>query len=572
MNPVQRDADVLIVGAGPVGLTLANDLAARGVSFRIIDTLPEATRNSRAHGLQSRTLEALDTLGLAEAILAGAQHPQPPMLILSGKKVAARLDFARFPHEPYPYQLLIWQQNIERILQTALGKRGHFVERSTRLATFEMDTDGVTAHIDRENGDQDTIRAGWIVGCDGGHSTIHETLGLKMEGTTIPGQFLIGEFDLNWKRSRDTAYEWWHRDGVAVAIYIDFTKKWHVFIQRDQTQTQPPDLEQMRALFCERTGDSDIQLSNPAWMGALIINQRMPNRFIVERAIIAGDAAHVHSPAGGQGMNTGMQDALNLGWKLALAVSGAASSTLLQTYESERLLNARKVLRSSLKYQRFMFPRGAFERLVTGAFFRAVMAIRPFGETVARTVGMLDVNYADSSLSRHDSSETASRTRAGWHVPDVACRRNGRATGLFEILRGTRANLLLFAGATPTIETVAALRTIKQAVAPFESSLCVHYVFTSELDADAAGINDASVITDGGQYLETAFGMTKPEIIYVRPDGYIGLRTQNLNRSTLIEYLNLIYAMRQAAGQPRCSDQVGESKYSDSPASTISSR
>jgi 2-polyprenyl-6-methoxyphenol hydroxylase-like FAD-dependent oxidoreductase len=542
MSPSQKDTDVLIVGAGPVGLTLANDLAARGVSFRIIDALAEPTRNSRAHGLQSRTLEALDALGLGQAMLAGAQHPQPPMSIFSGKKMAAHLDFAKFHHKPYPYQIVIWQQRIERILQTELEKRGHFVERSTRLLTFEMNSDGVTAHVDRGNGNQDIIRARWIVGCDGGHSTVHEALGLKMEGTTIPGKFLIGEFDLNWDRSRDTVYEWWHRDGVAFAIYIDFTKKWHVFIQCDENQSQPSDLERMQALFCERTGESDAKLSNPAWMGALIINQRMPNRFIVERAIIAGDAAHVHSPAGGQGMNTGMQDALNLGWKLALTVSGAASSTLLQTYESERVLNARNVLRSALKYQRFLMPRGTLAILLSSALFKAVMTIRPFGARIAHKVGMLDVNYGNSSLSRQDSRQTVSHTGAGWHVPDAPCRRNGNATGLFEIIRGTHANLLLFAGTTPKTETLSAFRAIKQAVLPFESNLCVHYVLTSESDVAAAGITDASVIIDDGQYLKMAFGMRKPEIIYVRPDGYIGLCTQNLDHSAVIEYLALIYA------------------------------
>lgn len=141
-------------------------------------------------------------------------------------------------------------------------------------------------------------------------------------------------------------------------------------------------------------------------------------------------------------MNTGMQDALNLGWKLALTVSGAASSTLLQTYESERLLNARNVLRSALKYQRFLIPRGSLAILLSSAFFKAVMTIRTFGERIARKVGMLDVNYGNSSLSRQDSRQTASHTGAGWHVPDAPCRRNGNVTGLFKILRGTRANLL----------------------------------------------------------------------------------------------------------------------------------
>src|SRR6266536_205363 len=144
--------DVLIVGAGPVGLTLANDLAARGLDLRIIDALPEPSRNSRAHGMQSRTLEALDPLGLAEPMLAAAQRPQSPLLMLSGTHTVARLDFSHFHHEPYPYQVVIWQQRIERTLAQALEQRGRSVERSTRLLSFAMDGQGVTAEVEGPNG------------------------------------------------------------------------------------------------------------------------------------------------------------------------------------------------------------------------------------------------------------------------------------------------------------------------------------------------------------------------------------------------------------------------------------
>jgi 2-polyprenyl-6-methoxyphenol hydroxylase-like FAD-dependent oxidoreductase len=389
---MHTDTDVLIVGAGPVGLTLANDLAARNVSLRIVDLLPEANRNSRAHGLQSRTLEALDRLDLAEPILAAAQNPQPPFLIMSGKTVVARLDFAKFLHEPYPFTLVIWQQRIERVLEQALLQRGHTVERPTRLVKFEMDTNGVTAEVERD-GKPDTVRAKWIVGCDGGHSTVRETLGLKMEGITLPGRFWLGEFDVDWRRSRDTMYEWWHSGGMAGAVFVDFTNKWHLSVESDKVPKGNPDLQQMQELFREHTGEQDAVLSNPSWIGALTINQRMPNRFIVDRAILAGDSAHVHSGAGGQGMNTGIQDALNLGWKLALSVSGRASAALLRTYESERLLTARNVLRYTQKYHRIQLPRSIGARWIAATFFKVIENVRPVGYAVARNVGMLNVNY-----------------------------------------------------------------------------------------------------------------------------------------------------------------------------------
>jgi FAD binding domain len=260
-----------------------------------------------------------------------------------------------------------------------------------------------------------------------------------------------------------------------------------------------------------------------------------------DAGILAGDTAHVHTAAGGQGMNTGMQDALNLGWKLALTVSGAASPSLLQTYESERLPNARNVLRVTKRYDFVQVPRGVVGRLLSGAIFKTVATIRPLGKALARVTGMLALNYQQSSLSQQDSRQRTRHTCAGWHVPDVPCRFNGYPTTVFEIVRGTFGHLMLFAGTTPKVATLSELRAVEQAVAPFEPHLKLHYVFASEFDADAAGIQ-ANVITDGGQHLQVAFGIRGPEVIYVRPDGYIGLRTTKLDGPALLRYLRLIYA------------------------------
>ncbi|PYL08803.1 MAG: hypothetical protein DME33_06355 [Verrucomicrobia bacterium] len=511
-----RRVDVLIVGAGPVGLTLANDLVARGVSCRIIDQLAEPTRRSRAHALQSRTLEALDTIGLAKSIIAAAQNPQPPFLILAGQRTIARIDFSSFLHVPYPYLIIIWQQRIERVLESELAGRGLQVARGTRLVSFEMNADGVIAQVDR-GGKRDAIRASWIVGCDGGHSTVRHVLGLQMQGTTMPGCFWLGEFDISWKRSRDTLYEWWHRDGIATADYIDFTGKWHVAIECRRDSDGAPDLAKMCALFRKRTANYEATLSNPDWTDTLKVNQRMPEHFIVGRAILAGDAAHVHSAAGGQG------------------------TTLLHSYEAERLPNARSVLRRTQTFHHIEVPHGLISRWIGGEIFKAIQSIRSFGDAALARLGMLNVNYEDSPLSLHDSRQATTHTRAGWHLPDAPCKRDGRAETLFEILRGPTATLLFFAGMNPTARTLASFEAIEQKLASLNSQIHVHYVFTSEVDANEAALNGRNPIIDGGQHLQTALGLSEPEIIFVRPDGYIGLRTQRLDSHSVCEYLSRIY-------------------------------
>ncbi|HEY2473188.1 MAG TPA: FAD-dependent monooxygenase [Candidatus Cybelea sp.] len=531
--------DVLIVGAGPVGLTLANDLAARGVSFRIIDGLAEANRNSRAHGLQSRTLEALDRLELAQPMLAAAVNPQPPLVMFSGKKVVARIDLGGFHHEPFPYQLIVWQQQVERVLAAALERREKTIERSIRLTTFEMDDDGVTAYVEGGN-ESDTIRSRWIVGCDGGHSTVRERLGLKMRGKAVPGHYMLAEVDLDWPLSRDEFYEWWHKDGIATAGYIDFTGKWHVIAECETEM--PADLPTLQRLFRERSGYAAVTLSNPAWMHLETFHQGAPAKLICGRAILAGDAAHVHSAAGGQGMNTGIQDALNLGWKLALAAANAAPPSLLQTYESERLANARELLRTTEKYHHIQAPQGRVARLFSGAFFKGIEEIKPLAQATAAKVGMLDLNYRPSSLSRQKSRQARRRARAGDFVPDAACRLGGDPVRLFDVLRGTKGAMLLFAGTNPSEATIAALKGIEESVSLLSNFVRVYYVFAREADVPAAGMQGDTVVTDGTEHLQIAFGLGRPEAIYVRPDGYIGLRTVNLRSGAVCNYLRLIYS------------------------------
>ncbi len=536
--------DVLIVGAGPVGLTLANDLARRNVDFQIIDALAQPTTHSRAHGMQSRTLESLDVLGLAQPMMQAAQHPQPPMVLLSRKKVLARIDFDAIDHTPYPfpYQVIIWQQRVEQVLERTLASLGHNVQRSTKLVGFDMDAVGVTAHVERE-GRPDTIRAAWIVSCEGGRSVVREQLRLPMRGAgLLPGRFLIGEVDLDWNRSGDQIYQWWHASGMAAALYIDFTNKWHVFVEHFGEEI-PADaqLERMNALFHERTEEC-VRISNPAWFSDAAFYNGMPERFVVERAILAGDAAHVHSSAGGQGMNTGIQDALNLGWKLSLAVSGIASPSLVQTYDDERRPNARAVLRASELYRKIQIPQGPIAQWFATALFKAISTIGPLANAVmGRRVGMLGLNYRTSPLSSQRIRRCPRATRAGRRVPDLPCRTSRSALRFFDVIRGTHATLLLFAGRTPDAQVIDTLRKIESLVAGLSKHLHVRYVFATEIDARTAGMIDSDALLDGTEHLQRSFGFAEPEVVYIRPDGYIGLRTQDLDPKALSAYLSRIY-------------------------------
>jgi 2-polyprenyl-6-methoxyphenol hydroxylase-like FAD-dependent oxidoreductase len=547
--------NVLIVGAGPGGLTLANDLAARGIAFRVIDPLPEPVRDSRANGMLGRTLVALDKLGLAEPMFAEAKKPAPVMREYFGTKLVAETDFAAVGPDGYPIMLPIFQQRIARVLEAGLIGRGHRVEWSTRLVTFTMDDDGVTAEVERD-GTRDTIRAGWIVGCDGGHSAVRTTLTPEFPGESSGLQGLTCECDLDWKRSRDIWWTWQSSEGVVAAIYNDFSEKWNLKImepgQQGPAGSDSTRTEHALSLLRRASGDQNVQLANARWNRDGIFSQRIADRFVTKRALLVGDAAHVFSSALGHGVHCAIEDALNLGWKLELVIAGVAAPSLLQTYEAERHGHANDVVRETRWVQRFFGLRGGARRVVWTLLFTVGKHLRSIGAVGGRQAEKLATNYQESPLSRQSSNQVAPQTHAGLHVPDAACRVGGSPTLLLKVIRGPQADLLLFSGSSPGPQTMTALRAVARSVAPLGDRLRVHYVFPSQALANDAGFreDDASVIVDGLERLQRAFGIREPEAVYLRPDGYIGLRNQDLAPRAIREYLETIYGDLQAQGRP----------------------
>jgi 2-polyprenyl-6-methoxyphenol hydroxylase-like FAD-dependent oxidoreductase len=530
--------DVLIVGAGPVGLTLANDLAQRGISFTIIDPLSEANPHAKAHGLQSRTLEALDMIGLGRAMVENSVHPEPTILNWQSGRYVGEMPAGGPPHHPYPYQLSIWQQAVEKVLEDHLVSAGHVVQRNCRLLDFEQDGTGVTARLDR-NGELSELRAGWLVGCDGGRSMVRSTLGLEMSGHTEPGKWFIGEFDVDWDMPRDIIFINRHTTGSAIACFDPHLDRWHVWVTLLDDEL-PLTLENFNAVWRDYTG-LEVEMSNPLWMHELRVNYGTVDHYAEGRVFLAGDAAHVHSSAGGQGLNTGVQDALNLGWKLSLAIEEAASPSLLQTYNDERVAEAHNVLALSERMHRVMYPTTPLRRQMSKLISLALRQPKLAERFAARRMSMLHINCTESSLSQNSSDQGTKDSLAGMFLPDAPCRIGGVSTSLYNALRAPSAELLLLSGESPTARTFDLLRGVANACEPLEKHVRVHYVVASERHAESASLTD-NVIIDSGRYIRRALGTVHPEIIFVRPDGYVGLRSTDLRSQTVVDYLTRIYA------------------------------
>ena len=334
MDSTMRETTVLIAGAGPTGLTLAIDLARRNIPFRLIDAAATPFEGSRGKGLQPRTLEIFDDLGVIDAILAaGAPYPKfrihlGPLSLRTGSLAPPRQASAA---TPYPNLWMVPQARTEAILRERLGALGGAVEYGKALAAFAPDERGVAATL----ASGETIRADYLVGADGGRSAVRKGLGLRLEGGTVDERpMLIADVEVDGLGRRD-----WHIWPLAKGGMIGLCPLPHTALFQFTSPAKSAEAG-LERLARNVTGH---RVTRVAWQSVYQPAARMVARYHVGRVLLAGDAAHVHPPAGGQGLNTGVQDAYNLGWKLAHVARGGADA-LLDSYEAERLPIAAAVL------------------------------------------------------------------------------------------------------------------------------------------------------------------------------------------------------------------------------------
>jgi 2-polyprenyl-6-methoxyphenol hydroxylase-like FAD-dependent oxidoreductase len=540
-------ADILIVGAGPAGLTLANDLAMRGAPFRIIDSASEPMCESRAHGFANRTLLALDKLGLAEPILAAAKQPPPVLREYFGKTLVREQDLGTLPHDPYPAMLAVFQQRVTRVLEAALITRGHEVEWSTRLVSLQTEAHGVVAAVKR-NGCPEVIKARWIVGCEGGRSIVRSALGLDdpMASKTSRGAkksgfpILLCECDADWDLSRDIWWVWQSVGGSCSAIFNDFTGKWHISAM--DLGGAEPTLERVEQLL-RRRSSVGVRLGGADWVRRATSTGHAATRFMTAAGAVVGDAAHTFASVAGQGLHFAIEDAINLGWKLALKQQGAASPSLLETYDTERRERYEDALARSRTAERFLTLPAWVTKPIFAALYFVGRRARSNTANASKQSEQLQMSYPASPLTRQASPQATPGSRAGMHAPDAPCRIGGAPSRLLEIIRGPQADLLLFTGPGPSPKAIADLRALTESIEPLRAHMRVRWVFPSEAHASEAGLreDDPSVIVDGLEALQDAFGIQNPEVVYLRPDGYIGLRSASLEVRSLLSYLGLIY-------------------------------
>ncbi|QVQ51565.1 FAD-dependent monooxygenase [Spiractinospora alimapuensis] len=497
--------DVVIVGAGPTGLTLGIELARRGVGVRVVDASSGVTTQTRALGVQARTLELLRRVDLAEpAIDLGLTVTD--FRVFSERHQILHLTL-RDVDSPYPFLLMLPQNQTEELLSTRLADAGVVVERDVELVDLHQTVDAAHATLRHRDGTVEETSAAWVVGCDGARSSVRRLLKIPFVGSTFEENFAVADLRMDWALPNDELFAFLHRgDFIAFFPMADGLHRVATAQGIGDTTSGEVTRAELEAAV-ERGAPSGSRIAEIREAGRFQINQRSVARHAQGRVFLAGDAAHIHSVVGAQGMNTGIHDAFNLGWKLAAVIRGNAARTLLDTYATERAPVARRLVRGTRRITRMTLLRNPVSTAARRTIASRVLGRPTVQRTLARALTQVDVSYRDSTGAAHDDS-----VRAGDRAPDVGLTSD---TSLFDVLDSTFHTLLVVGNISGA--TGSALRALVDASG--YPTRVVHV-----LDADGSSTSHADIVIRAPDPLRHRYDIDDHASLLIRPDGYIAWR------------------------------------------------
>jgi 2-polyprenyl-6-methoxyphenol hydroxylase-like FAD-dependent oxidoreductase len=533
---------VLVVGAGPVGLMAAVELARRGADVMVVERRDSPAPWAKAVGMQPRTLEILDAVGVARSALDAAVTMRGQIVYVNGEQVG-KLDLVLPGEVPYGFVALP-QYETERVLAEHLRTLGQFVYRGTEFVSFSQDDSGVTATV-LVDGREQVVRAGYLVGCDGAHSLVRKGLGLSFEGDAFPEEYMLADVEVDWSMPVGYGIRSTHQtagvtDDALVCIPLPGRGRYRMSALVPPDLATPaggpgevahgleggraPELHHIQAVL-DRLGPEPTTAGTMRWSSVFRISHRLVDRYSEGRVFVAGDAAHIHPPTGAQGMNTGIQDAYNLGWKLALAVQGQAADGLLESYHAER------------------HPIG---EEVVGRTTRQARTGIGAGETDIQTVllreAQLLVGYPDSPVVGQDivDDDLAGGPAPGSRAPDASGLRQDSVAYAIrwqELLRHPDHTLLVWARDEAAWR--AALGVIDEIGRRTRGKVKGHVVVPA--DAVIPDVSGATLRDSQGN-LAAAYGISaqtsagSPAYL-IRPDGYVAYRTSAVDVKRLTAHL-----------------------------------
>ena len=505
--------DVIIVGAGPTGLALACQLIRYSIDFVIFDTKETTTPYSKAIGVQARTLEIYEQIRLSEDLISQGAIAGKARLV-EGGEVRGEVEFTEMGKglSPYPFVLIVEQGKHEKILFDFIKSSGKDVWWQTELENFSQDTHDIVANFKNTNGETGTIKAKFLVGCDGAKSPVRHSLGLTFEGSTFERMFYVADVQIDWKFSHEALHAFLMKDTLLAFFPMTGDRQWRIVgtfpeeFAKDEDEVLYEEIEEQ----IRKDAELELDITKVNWFSTYKVHTRHVNKFSEGRCFLAGDSAHIHTPAGAQGMNTGIQDGYNLAWKMALVLKGKAEKKILETYNEERLENAKNLLKTTDRFFNLIASPDAFLAYfrthifpyIAGVAF-SIDAVKKF---VFPSISQIGINYRHGSLSETDGNFSV---KAGDRMPYFTI----EDASIYDRLREPKFHLLVYSDGASDLQN-----------------------FAAELKNEYADMLDFSVAPLYPNISEI-FGAKTSFVLLLRPDNYIGLISSEVSVEKLKEYL-----------------------------------
>lgn len=525
MNNKNKKKDVLIVGAGPVGLFMANQCARYGLSYDIIDKKNGLSIHSKALGVHIRTLEMLIPSGLVDNVIQQGM-PLNKIVAKTNGKILAQLAFEKVD-APFPHAVLLPQNKTENILLNHIKTQGGSIQWQTEFINFNQAEDHISVTTKTSNSEQ-THQYAWLIACDGAHSTVRHQCGLKFTGGQYDMNWWLADVEIESEIPKDTITAYFSNHGVCAVFPIkDNWFRLIIIMPNDCSETI--NLERLTERAKKYITDP-FKIKQQRWLSDFRVSHRLIETYRQQRIFFAGDAAHIHSPVGGQGLNTGLQDIQNLAWKLALVQSGHANIKILDSYQQERMPVGKAVLQEVDSMTKAILLRHPIAIWLRNTCVPWITSIKPLQNRLLAKLSELTINYQHSDIV-HQHGKTG-KLCAGRLIPNINFNYKKDQKNLFYLLHDKSHHLLIFCHRFKNLS--AAINLANDIQKKYGRLIESHLITASD---ESIPSSTCTLILDKDWQTHKKLKLTGPCLTLVRPDQYIGYCQSSLNAQDLKLYL-----------------------------------
>jgi len=506
---MNNDLSVLIIGAGPTGLMMACELARHGISFRIIDKNQNPTVSSNATWIQSRTMEIFDHIGIIDRFTRLSNPCHAINLYTNGKSLA-QISLTEMD-STYPYIMMLPQSETERLLNERLTELHGKVERPLKLTDVKQIDNKVISTIENSNGYTDEIVSDWLIACDGANSSVREKSGIYFPGEDLPEQFIVADAIIESHMSKDEVHVFFDKGSVFAAFPLGANKyrimaNLNLGIQRKlYTEREVIEMAQERA-------QGTYYVKSVSWISFFWIHSKLANNMQNNSIFLAGDSAHIHSPALGQGMNTGIQDAYNLAWKLALRIKGKAKSSLLNSYQIERYPVIKEMVNKMESYTKMALFDKNFLKKLNKYSQKLADKNAKFSQKIVAELTQTHIQYTDSPIIDCTNIKK-NLIKPGMRAPNVIIHSSSR---LYNYFHDTKHHILLFLGLNPSKKTLLQMTEFQKLLHHVHPDL-INVYLVSPIPLEES----KNVILDVNANIHNQYKVKTQALYIIRPDNYI---------------------------------------------------